>query len=120
MALKVRTMSPEENNRIILNTKNTMISLDDDESNHASKIILDLMTPTELEERLKDVIIRLEGLLERCAIKSEFSQFLGYLVEEYKMEQELGTGKGISVQDTLNALRKVNPNYIHLKFKKNS
>ena len=63
------------------------------------------MKSNELEERLMLVMMSLESLLSRCQLKTKFSIFLSLLMEEYKEEQKLGKGKGITVQDTLNALR---------------
>ena len=63
------------------------------------------MKSSELEERLMEVIMSLESLLGRCTMRTKFTSFLSNLVEEYKEEQKLGKGKGITIQDTLNALR---------------
>ena len=60
---------------------------------------------SELEERLMMIMMSLETLLARCQLKTKFTNFLSLLVEEYKEEQMLGKGKGITIQDTLNALR---------------
>ena len=63
------------------------------------------MKSSELEERLMMIIMSLESLLGRSQMKTKFTTFLSNLVEEYKEEQKLGKGKGITIQDTLNALR---------------
>ena len=63
------------------------------------------MKSSELEERLMMIIMSLESLLGRSQMRTKFTTFLSNLVEEYKEEQTLGKGKGITIQDTLNALR---------------
>ena len=63
------------------------------------------MRSSELEERLMRVIMSLETLLGRCQLRTKFTTFLSSLVEEYKEEQKLGKGKGITTLDTLNSLR---------------
>ena len=72
-----------------------------------SRDVIDIskMKSSELEERLMMIIMSLESLLGRSQIKTNFTTFLSNLVEEYKEEQKLGRGKGITIQDTLNSLR---------------
>ena len=66
------------------------------------------MKSPELEESLMMMVMSLENLLSRCQLKTKFTNFLSLLVEEYKEEQMLGKGKGITIQDTVNSLRSVN------------
>ena len=80
--------------------------------NQKDLINITKMKSPELEERLMMIIMSLESLLGRCQFKTKFTNFLSLLVEEYKEEQKLGKGKGITIQDTLNSLRLVRTNII--------
>ena len=83
----------------------------DDQSNRRSKqesiiypkdmLNINNKKSPELEERLMMIVMSLENLLSRCQLKTKFTNFLSLLVEEYKEEQMLGKGKGITIQDTL-------------------
>ena len=73
--------------------------------NSKDVINISKMKSNELEERLMMIIMSLESLLGRSQMRTKFTTFLSNLVEEYKEEQKLRRGKGITIQDTLNSLR---------------